>query len=94
MSSSFTPKELEIVQQVLDRFYTYRLPALLKMKEQVDSGGVLNDVDVSVLEASIKEAKGGEEFAQKHPELANLVSEVAELYNDITTKALDNQKNR
>ena len=40
MSTPMSPKEMGKVQQDLDHFYLYRLPALLKMKEHVDSGAL------------------------------------------------------
>lgn len=92
MGSGLSNKELGVFQVVIERYNKQRLPLLLKMKEKVDKGGLLEERELAVLEESIAEAKSGEAFADKHPEFKNLVSGALKLYDHITEKALENKK--
>lgn len=92
MKSRLTQKEQGVIKVVLDRFNNDRLPALIKMKDRVNNGEQLSELDIRVLEDSIEEAKSGDRFSEKHPEFKNLVAQVSALYKEITTKALENQQ--
>lgn len=92
MSMHLTDRELGIVQVVLNDFKLHRISRLLTLKSNVDAGAELNEFDMQFLKDCINETKGGEEFAHKHPEFQTLVSEVSELYQHITEKALENGK--
>ncbi len=91
MRHGLTDKELGVVQVVLDRFEKQRLPDLLKIRDKVDAGELMTDIDISILETAVGEAKGSIEFADKHPEYQTLIAEVNHLYKHITDKALENQ---
>ncbi len=92
MKSQLTKKEQGVVKAVLDRFNNQRLPALIEMKKHVDGGGLLSDSAIRLLEDSIEEAKSGQHFAEKHSEFETLIAQVSSLYQQITAKALENQK--
>ena len=85
-------KEAGIVQAVLEDFRNQRLPHLLKIKEQVDAGSKLHPTDLKIIEESIQEAHSSADYAERHPELKSLVAKVSELYQQITSKALENEK--
>lgn len=91
MKKPLSEKELGVVQVVLRRFEQQRLPDLLKIRDKVDRGEAMSDIDISILDNAINEARGSIEFADRHPEFQTLIAEVNHLYKHITDKALENQ---
>lgn len=91
MKHGLTQKELGVIQAVLERFEKQRLPALLKLRDKVDAGERMSEIDISTLETAIEEARGSVEFSDKHPEYQTLIAEVNHLYKHITDKALENE---
>ncbi|GAA6137515.1 hypothetical protein NBRC116583_12620 [Arenicella sp. 4NH20-0111] len=91
MKYGLTDKELGVIQVVLERFEKQRLPDLLKLRDKIDAGERMSEIDVSILETALNEAKGSIEFADKHPEYQTLIAEVNHLYKHIADKALENE---
>jgi hypothetical protein len=84
--------EAGVLQVTLDRFNNQRLPRALKLKEQVDRGEKLYDVDIKFLAdvaADMHTLKG---FLARHPEYEPLVVKGISLYTEITEKAIANEK--
>lgn len=85
-------KDKGISQVLLQRFAEFRLPRLLEIKEQLDAGGKLSNLDAEFLEEAIEDAQENKHFADDNPEVQALFAKTANLYTDITSKALDNEK--
>ena len=90
---SESDKEEGIALTLLNRLNEVRLPRTLAIKEQVDRGEPLSDSEIAFLERVFEEAIANQSQWEKHPELSEIISKLAALYNDITTKALENEKN-
>ena len=88
-----TSKEEGIVQALVDRFVNLRLPAVLELKEKVDAGETLNDIDIDYLEQVIRDAEANKALVDRHPEWQDISAQVISLYKEITAKALENEKN-
>lgn len=88
-----TSKEEGIVQALVDRFVNLRLPAVLELKEKVDTGEILNDIDIDYLEQVIRDAEANKALVDRHPEWQEISARVISLYKEITSKALENEKN-
>lgn len=82
-----------IIQVLLEQLTSDRLPRTLRIKDRVDRGETLNEFDLEYLEEIFDEAEQAQELASTHPELRSLVSKLSDLYSEITSKALDNEKN-
>ncbi len=85
--------ELGVIQTLIDRFERYRLPRLLALKKKVDRGEILNDLDVLFMGQVMHDAQQSKPLIDRHPEWQKFCSEVIHLYEQITEKALDNEKN-
>jgi hypothetical protein len=88
-----TSKEEGIVQALVDRFVNLRLPAVLDLKEKVNAGETLNDIDIDYLEQVIRDAEANKALVDRHPEWHKISTQVISLYKEITARALENEKN-
>jgi len=91
-TSSLTVDELGIVESVLVDFNLHRLPRLLSLQRHASRGDVINEYDMHFLTETMEKSRGSPKFAELHPEFRTIVAEIANLYEDITRKALENEK--
>ena len=80
-----------ILTVLLERF-EQRLPRALALKEKVDKGGLLDDFDTEFLERVLEDTVAAKQFIDAHPQLHSLYVKAIALYEDITAKALENEK--
>ena len=86
-------KDLGIIQVLLDRLNSLRLPRVLDLKEQMDRGEPLSSFDLEFLKRALDEAEGAQRLARRHPEYQAIVDRTAALYNEVATKGLENERN-
>lgn len=84
-----------VIQTLLDRLNTQRLPLAFALKEKVDRGEKLSEYDISKLEEIFADAQAAQPFVERqlksHPESQNLVASVLHLYKEILDKATENE---
>jgi hypothetical protein len=85
-------REAGVVQVLAERMQKQRLPRALELKERVDQGGLLSDSDIAFLEEVFRDAAQIKPYLDSHPEWQDLAAQLAHLYQTITEKALENQK--
>ena len=81
-----------VITVLLQRLEKKRLPRALDLKEKVDGGETLNDNDIAFLDQVFHDANKLGPLLDRHHEYQNLVSQVVQLYKEITDKALENEK--
>jgi len=82
-----------LIAVLIERFESERLPRALDLKEKVDQGETLNDIDIAFLEQVFADANKLGPLLERHNEYEKLVSQAVDLYKEITEKALENEKN-
>jgi hypothetical protein len=84
-------KELGTIAVLAKRMVEERLPRALAMKARVDKGEVLNENDLAFLEEVVAGARQNWELL-KDPRVLEVAGRMTQLYKEITTKALENEK--
>jgi len=89
-----TEQDRGVITALLERFTNKRLPRVLDIKKKVDAGEKLDTSDMDYLERIFADAADVQCILETHPhpEYDDLVSQVAHLYHEITSKALENEK--
>jgi len=84
--------DLGVATVVLERLEKERLPRALDLKAKVDAGQLLDDLDIGFLERVFADTEDAKPFLARHPEYQELAARMARLYEEITAKALENEK--
>jgi hypothetical protein len=85
-------KPTGIALALIERFETQRLPRALALKGKLEQGGLLSAEDITFLETVLRDGTQIMQLADKNPEWQSLYARVANLYQEITAKALANEK--
>ena len=87
-----TSKDTALIQVLVERLEKIRLPIALELKEKVDQGELLNDREIEYLEEVLGDVDPIKPLIDRYPEWQDLVAQMASLYNENTTKALENER--
>ena len=87
-----TAGELGVIHALIERFEEQRLPRLLEIKKRVDKGEVFTESDIRFLAQVTHDTQQNKPLIDRHPEWQKFCAEVIHLYEEITEKALNNEK--
>ena len=85
-------KQTGIITVLAKRMVEERLPKALALKERVDQGELLNELDLNFLEQVVEDANTVWPLAQNNPRVLEVAGRVMQLYREITDKALANEQ--
>jgi hypothetical protein len=85
-------KETGILAVLAKRMVEERLPKALELKERIDKGGLLNDLDLNFLEQVVKDAAAIKPLLKDNQRLIDVAASMTRLYKEISDKALENEK--
>lgn len=81
-----------VIKALLDRLNQQRLPQMLEIQQRVNRGEKLNELDIVHLQEISESAGQIKPMLERHPEYKPLVARVISLYEEITSRALQNEK--
>ena len=81
-----------VIQVLAEQLESKRLPRALSLKEKVDRGETLDELDIEFLESVFEDARSVSTLVDRHPEWQDLAAKMIQLYKEITDKALENEK--
>ena len=85
-------RHLGILQSLMQEFEQHRLPRLLRLKDKVDSGEAINEVDFEFLCKEIKDACMTKHLTVNYPELEEFCLQVGHLFKELCDEAVENEK--
>ena len=86
-----TSDDAGVIQVLLERLNSQRLPRALELKDKVNAGEALDDYDLRFLEEVFHDAHTIQPQVDKHPEYQQLVARLIHLYKEIMDKAMQNE---
>lgn len=89
---TLSQKENGLIEVLVQRLEEQRIPRALDIKERVDNGERLSDLDINFLEEVLQDSIEVKPFIDQHPEWQELSTRVIALYKDITSRALANEQ--
>lgn len=85
-------KEMGIIATLVERLETQRLPRALELRELVERGERLSELDLQFLERVFSEARQILGQLDRYPEWQPLAAKMMGLYKEITERALANEQ--
>ncbi len=85
-------KDLGVIAVLAKRMVEERLPKALALKERVDRGEVLNELDLAFLEQVVVDANTVKPMMREYPQVLEIAGRMLQLYKEITDRALENEK--
>lgn len=80
-----------IVQMLLERLVSQRLPRVVAIRDRVNQGERLTDFDIDFLQQAMTDAGDAQKYLERHPELQSLGVRLVQLYDEIVRKATENE---
>ncbi len=80
-----------IIAAALRRLNEFRLPRAISLKEKVDSGDVLNDIDLNFLRRALDDAREMSPILERNPEYLELRDKAVGLCKQVLDKNAENQ---
>ncbi len=80
------------IEQVrVEGFIKYELPKLLKLREKVNGGAKLTEVELEMISGIVERARNFRQFVEEWPEYKPVVAQIIDTYHEIASKALENE---
>jgi ribonuclease HIII len=87
-------KDAGTIAALMIRFKEYRLPRAQRMLDKVNDGEKLSDNDIQFLKRVYTDGRKTQPLVKRHPEYNDLISSYINLYTEIITKGLENEKTK
>jgi len=84
--------EQETLAVMLKNFSDHNFKRLLGIKESVDNGNPLTELEIQYLEGMNERAQRARTLVSKHDDYQQLFSKVVNIYSAVVNKAMENEK--
>jgi hypothetical protein len=85
-------KDAGTIAALMLRLEETRLPRAQRLLEKVNAGEKLEDLDIYFLKRVYKDSRSTQALLARNPKYMTLVSKFTDLYTEIITKGLENEK--
>ena len=85
-------KEVGVIAVLAKRMVEERLPKALALKDRVDKGAVLDDLDIAFLQQVVDDANKVKPLMKSDPRVLETAGRMLQLYREISEKALANEQ--
>lgn len=85
-------KDTGTIAALMMRFKETRLPRAKLLLEKVNGGDKLSDSDIRFLKRVYEDSRANHALVTRNPEYQGLVTQFIDLYTEITTKGLENER--
>ena len=85
-------KDAGTIAALMLRLKETRLPRAKQLLEKVNSGGTLSDSDIRFLKRVYEDSRSSQALVKRNPEYHELISRFIDLYSEIITRGLENEK--
>jgi hypothetical protein len=85
-------KDTGTIAALMIRLKESRLPRARRLQEKVNQGERLSDSDIRFLKRVYEDSRSSQALIMRNPEYNGLVSRFLDLYTEIITKGLENEK--
>ena len=80
------------IAALMIRMKDYRIPRAKRMLERVKAGEKLRDGDIEFLKRIYQDSRTTQPLVARHPEYHDLIVRTIDLYTEIITRGLENEK--
>ena len=80
-----------VIQSLIQEYEDHRCPRLFRLKDKVDRGEAINDIDLEFIHKQLKDACIAMHMTVHYPELQDFCLIMGHLCKDICEGALQNQ---
>ena len=87
-------KDAGTIAALMIRLKETRLPRAKLLLDKVNGGNKLSDSDIRFLKRVYEDSRGNHALVIRNPEYHGMVTQFIDLYTEITTKGLENEKSR
>jgi len=87
-----TQKDAGTIAALMIRMKETRLPMAKRLLEKVNGGEKLSDSDIQFLKRVYEDSRNSQSLVKRNPEYDGLISRALDLYAEIITKGLENEK--
>ena len=87
-------KEEALIVVILERFTKIRVPKVLAIKEKVEKGETLSDMDIEFFEEVFADIRSNQHLVDGNEELQTLAAKFIHINKEITDKALANENEK
>lgn len=85
-------KDAGTIAAVMARLQKSRLPRAKRMLERVKQGETLSESDLAFLHRVFDDSRHMRPLVERNPKYLSLVTRMLDLYSDIVSKALENER--
>jgi len=85
-------KDAGTIAALMLRFTEFRLPRAKRLLKKVNGGEILSDTDIGFLKRVYEDSKQNQPLIQRNPKYQGLVTGFMDLYIEIITKSVENEK--